>query len=364
MTTTYTYTYPMYEHWDDLPGLLASKLIAKHSHPVLPLDIYNYTPESQTVPIADWTPAMCDCRGLILTHDGGVVGRPFRKFWNYDQMLAHIPAGEPFTVWEKLDGSLGIVCNYDGQCVIATRGSFTSEQAKFATTWFDTNFPYFVPIFGETFLFEILFPSNRIVVDYGQRAECVLLAMLDNITGDNCTWAFDWDESFTHARVFNGITDFSVVNTDPQFAGEEGFVIQYASGLRVKIKAVEYVRLHRLITQVSSKSIWDLLRTGTGIAELVDHVPAEFAKWVHVTALDLMTEFDTIRLHAEHVFENAPDEQATDDRNARKKFAAWAVTTDHPRLMFALLDNRPIDQLIWKMVEPDFSTPFRGESHV
>jgi RNA ligase len=37
---------------------------------------------------------------------------------------------ENFEVYEKMDGSLGIVFWYRGQWVVATRGSFTSDQAN------------------------------------------------------------------------------------------------------------------------------------------------------------------------------------------------------------------------------------------
>ena len=112
-----------YPHFDELPALVESKVVSKRPHPKLPLFIYNYTVRAQETPRTQWTDAMCDCRGLILDHEGFIIGRPFRKFWNYEQVLDEIPP-EPFTVWEKLDGSLGIVCSYAGVRVVATRGSF------------------------------------------------------------------------------------------------------------------------------------------------------------------------------------------------------------------------------------------------
>lgn len=69
-----------YQLYSDLEDLLARKLISKRPHPKLPLYIYNYTASAQSLSIAEWTPALCDCRGLILDEAGEIVGRPFKKF--------------------------------------------------------------------------------------------------------------------------------------------------------------------------------------------------------------------------------------------------------------------------------------------
>lgn len=97
-----------YEHYDKLPQLVTDKLVSRRFHPTLPLEIYNYTPAVMGLGINEWSEALQDCRGLILDRDGNVVGRPFRKFWNYEQVLDKIPSDEPFEVWEKLDGSLDL----------------------------------------------------------------------------------------------------------------------------------------------------------------------------------------------------------------------------------------------------------------
>jgi hypothetical protein len=109
-----------------------------------------------------------------------IVARPFAKFFNYGTPQAVIPA-EPFVVTEKIDGSLGILYYLDGEPHIATRGSFTSEQAARARRCCASYEIEWTP--GTTPLFEIVYPENRIVVDYGDRRELVLLAAIDHATG-------------------------------------------------------------------------------------------------------------------------------------------------------------------------------------
>ena len=192
--------YPLFHQ---LPGLVADRTISARPHPRFPLVIYNYTIKAVFTPPVDWTDAMRDCRGLILDLEGNIVGRPFRKFWNYSQVLDQVPADEPFEVWEKVDGSLGIIASYEGERVVATRGSFDSDQAKWLSEWLDRNHPDFLPG-GETWLTEIVYPANRIVVDYGQREDAILLSVMSP-DGTELKDLFESSTRFTKARRFDGI---------------------------------------------------------------------------------------------------------------------------------------------------------------
>ena len=346
-----------YPHFEQLRQLQADRVISARPHPELPLVIYNYTIKAVFTPPCDWTEPMRDCRGLILDHAGNIVARPFSKFWNYSQVLGQVPAGEAFTVWEKLDGSLGIIAAYEGRRVVATRGSFDSDQAKWLGEWLDREHPDFLPA-GETWLAEIIYPANRIVVDYGERAEAVLLAVMAK-DGTELEHVFESSTRFNKARRFDGITDFSIVNSDPRFAAEEGFVVKWKSGLMAKIKADEYSRLHRLVTGCSNRTIWELLRTGKGVGEIVERVPTEFAEWVNTTADGLLADRARVEAEARALFASAgPEVRAT-----RKDFAAWVMGQKqvNTALLFGILDGRDIGDACWKLVEPKWFAPFRHD---
>lgn len=343
----------IYERLADLDQLLVDRLISKRPHPSLPLFIYNYTASAQHGSLDEWPPALCDCRGLVLGHDGTIHGRPFRKFWNYEQVLDRIPSHEPFTVWEKLDGSLGVVFSFEGQRVVATRGTFDSDQAVWAAEFFDRQYPDFVPEEDRTYLFEIIYPANKIVVDYGERAGVYLLAVLRRDGSD--------DEERYHAakfptaQRFDGIKDFAIVNSDPAFAGQEGFVVRWASGFRAKVKAEEYKRIHRLITQCSTRTIWEMLRSGTSTAELIDRVPADFQVWVKAQIETLQSAFADVLARAEADFRDIGP------RESRKDFALEARTRKNNNLLFSMLDQKPLDDAIWKIIEPQWAVPFRRD---
>ena len=340
-----------YSLFSELTDLAERKLITRRSHPFLPLDIYNYTPSAQFTPMADWTEAMNDCRGLILDRAGEIVGRPFRKFWNYEQVLANIPS-EPFTVWEKVDGSLGIACSYGSELVCATRGSFESEQAKWFTDYMQRYHHGFLPS-DVTYLFEIVYPGNRIVVDYGNCEDAILLAVMSR-DGVDLWNLFDHCTRFKKAQQFD-LTDFSRVSEDPQFAGQEGFVVQWESGFRAKVKLDEYKRLHRLITSCSTRTIWEMLRAGSDTQELLDRVPAEFAEWVRNQINSLNCGAAGIRAQTQADFEKGRP------YTSRKDFAAYAKQTPYAGILFRMLDGKDITETIWKLVEPQWSTPFRKD---
>ena len=335
-----------YPHLEDLEELLSKKLISCRPHPSLPLKVYNYTASAQALKIEEWTPALMDCRGLILDEDGEVVGRPFRKFWNYEQVLDQIPSDLPFTVWEKLDGSLGIVCNYRGHLVVATRGSFESDQARFADDWLRKNFDgifSWVPIQGLTYLFEIIYPENRIVVDYGETRELRLLAVME-ADGTESLATFYAENRFPKARGYppNVLNDALELCMEEE--GKEGYVVRWANGFRAKVKFEEYKRLHRLITQVSTRTIWEMLRAGENekLEECLNRVPEDFKEWVTGIRDQLNRQHQEICDIAYFDFLGRPA------MGTKKEFAAWALAKMYPHVLFAIHDKKPLVDMVWQ----------------
>lgn len=306
-------------------------------HPTAPLRILNYSPRAQYD--WHWTPETMQCRGLIVDHEWNVVARPFPKFFSVEQLNGVVPV-EPFEVYEKMDGSLGITYFVDGKPCIATRGSFVSEQAQRATEMLSSKYAdlYLNP--ACTYLFEIIYPENRIVVDYGDREELVLLAVIETATGEEMTLPVQ--APVPVAKRYDGFGQFSELMAI-QDANREGFVVRFRSGQRVKIKFDEYKRLHKLLTGVSPKAIWEALRSGEGTAQIVERVPDEFMQWVQETENDLRFEFASIELEAR--------KQMTFG-GSRKEIAERYKQCKYPGVMFAMLDGKDYSNQIWRMIRP------------
>lgn len=229
------------------------------------LRILNYTPRATYS--RSWNPATLLCRGLIVDPAGRVVARPFPKFFNADEPDAPpVPQDVPMVVTEKLDGSLGIAYHdLDGGIRIATRGSLDSEQAVEASRiWRDR---YRQVQFGRgiTPLFEIIYPSNRIVVDYGDQRDLVLLAVIDIRTGaDLPLGCLDWPGPVAEQHEFGSFPELAHSVAAGGETGREGYVVRFDTGegvphVRFKFKFPEYVVSHRIVTGLSSLRVWEVV---------------------------------------------------------------------------------------------------------
>ncbi len=335
---------------DALHSLVEQKFVTVQKHPEADLYIYNYSPLVQYQRL--WNDITLMTRGLILDKKGQIIARPFKKFFNLEEHTAADIPQEPFEVYDKADGSLGILYWLKDQPRIATRGSFISEQALHATQLFGDRYGSVLTKLDRnvTYLFEIIYPSNRIVVDYGAMDDLVLLGVLDNQTGLDLP--LPQNLGFPVITRYDGINDLGQLKNLEQ-ENKEGFVIRFKSGFRLKVKFSEYVRLHRIVTQTSSTVVWEHLASGQSLEELLERVPDEFYAWVKQTKMELETQFNVILEEAKLAFKTFP---------TRKETAAYFLTQKYPHVMFRLLDNKDTSELIWKMIKPVYSKPFKIET--
>lgn len=328
--------------WAKVDELIASKHISVRKHPSADLFIYNYTQRTQWDNL--WTPETKACRGLITDGARRIVARPFEKFFNVEQHET-LPA-EPFDVYEKLDGSLGVLYHVGGKPQIATRGAFESPQAREANRILAEKFPHleFNPTL--TYLFEVIYPDNRIVVNYGDRRELVLLAIIETATGCELPLPTE-DVGLPVVRRHDGadLESLRALNLENQ----EGFVIRFKSGLRVKLKFADYKRLHKLLTGINERHIWEHLRAGTFDA-MLDRTPDEFMGWARGVEADLRAKYAAIVNRCEADFRDLGD---------RRQTAAYFKTCQHPSVLFSMLDQKPYADTVWRMVEPAVTRTFK-----
>jgi RNA ligase len=337
-------------------------LLDKNPHPVLPIAIYNYSREVQYE--GKWDDITKMCRGLVLDGDGNVIAKSFNKFFNMEEHSSNEIPNESFEVFEKMDGSLGILFWYEGNWVFATKGSFNSDQAKKGIEMlskYDVN-----PLpKGYTILFEVIYPENRIVCDYGDNESLVVLSMISNANGvelDYSSLKQICDVSgFPLVKRYDGIDDYktlkSIINNN-----QEGFVVRFKSGFRMKIKGEEYVRLHRILTGFSNINIWEILKDGKDLNEFLEKVPDEFDKWVKSVASNLRYSFFHIDERAGKMFDyfmygKYNDKEPVTDR---KVFAEWVLSQEKylQPILFKMFDRKDYSSYIWSLIRPVYSKPF------
>lgn len=356
-----------------LEDLLDTNLLAKHvsegfvsakMDPTQEYAIYNYTAAAQYDRL--WDDVTKQCRGLIVHIDTGeVVARPFRKFFNLSEhSRSDVMFSKPFVTFDKADGSLLILADHrlNDRVVTATRGSFESEQAQYGRDMLQANYGGWVPPQNHTALFEVIYPENRIVVDYGGESKLVLLAVVDNETG------LDTDELYGWTGPTIGTFDISIKPRDildnHSREGVEGYVLRfdYKGGhVRVKIKEDEYVRLHKILTNFSSRTVWQIIKDGEDLMEFLDAVPDEFYLWARTTEELLRGRVADLIDDAEVLWDKRPQGPLTN----RKELALYFQDQEDTRLTkmcFMLLDDKR-DRLLdyaWQCAYPPHELPWNG----
>jgi RNA ligase len=321
------------------------------SHPTAPLRILNYTNRAKYD--SHWNSSTIQCRGLIVDERWNVIARPFPKFFNTDQIEGEIPS-ESFDVYEKLDGSLGILYRIDGVPYIATRGSFAGEQAVRATEIYRRKYSHVQLDDSMTYLFEIIYPENRIVVDYGDMEDLILLAVIDTETGADCVELPGI--GFPVVKKYDGVDQFDELMALNE-QGREGFVVRFRSRLRVKIKFEQYKIIHRLVTWGGPKEIWQMLREGQAPSKWIGDTPDEFFAWIKETESYLVKAYKTIEEACKTEI-NLIRTQLADA--PRKDYAERIRQGVYPSVLFAMLDDKPYADPIWKLIQPNSAgKPFR-----
>lgn len=380
----------------ELSEMIAEKRIAKQVHPSLPIYILNYSNRAQF--LNKWTQSERVCRGLIVEEGTNkVIARGPEKFFNYGQPGApEIDLDSPVMITQKEDGSLGIGWYYDGFSGVATRGSFTSDQAKHASAMLPAyqreSFKWHMD-HDNTSIFEIVYPENRIVLDYGDRDELIDIGTVDNKSG----LIVNRQRSAIKGRWYMPLSEALVF---PIPADEEGYVLDifskefdlWGTGTvigHIKLKGEEYKILHGLLTNTNARRIWvqmaarachhwiekdedwarllqwnpeDFKRVNLEkdiVDTLLTNVPDEFYDWVtkkidaiNDTVSDLVIQAILLGGHASLI----------DDKRQR-----YESVKDHPlcREILNFVDSRDDSKIIikaWQLAKPDGDdTPFRTD---
>ena len=263
----------------------------------------------------------------------------------------HTPTSE-FEVYEKMDGSLGILFMYRGEWVFASRGSFTSDQAIKGRELLDKyDLDLLSP--GYTYLFEIIYPENRIVCEYNYE-DVVMLGCIEVRDGGEVDIHDEYyTNNFNVVKRYDGIKDYSTLKGIIK-DNQEGFVIRFSNGDRMKIKGEEYLRLHKIMTEVSTKSVWEVLSNGGNMEDLLKDVPDEFYTKIKEYEATLINEYNSLKREYEWIFNKLINVYFDSHRKEfdRAEFAMLSKRYKHPSILFAMLDGRDISPIIWKIIQP------------
>jgi RNA ligase len=243
-----------------------------------PEDLRLYVYSEHCVYEGAWSPITLAARGLILDITARrIVATPFPKFFNLGERGEKIPE-LPFETHEKLDGSLIIIFHHGNRWKAATKGAFESAQALWAQAYLDRlDLARLEP--GTTYLAEAVYPENRIVVRYTEPALVMLAAYAPNGTElstielDAISEAAGFKAPKRHA--FDTIAAL-IEHAQGLPRSEEGFVLRFHDGHRLKVKGAEYKRIHALISRVTPLAMWEAMLAGDDMEAIRRDLPEEF----------------------------------------------------------------------------------------
>ncbi len=204
-----------------------------------------------------------ECRGLIVNkHTLEPVALSFKKFFNVQEQYADSIDWDSAIVTEKADGSKILVwyCNIEDVWKISTSGKLDAREAPvndfglsfsklFCSVTSDIRADLSWLDKSNCYTFELIGPTNRVVVDYKEHA-VVLIGARNTTTFEEIN-IFDigvvgdkylrLPKTYTFSNVANCIDTANKLSFD-----EEGYVVVDKYWNRIKIKSPAYVAAHYL----------------------------------------------------------------------------------------------------------------------
>ena len=348
-----------------LDRLVGEGYLSKKISPCGKLMLYNYTDKCTYE--KKWNKYTRVCRGTVYeVETGEVVAKAFDKFFNFGELSAskgrNILKQENYVVSKKIDGSLGILYYYGGKWRMNTRGSFESDQAieglKILYDKYDTKCLNKLV----TYLVEIIYPDNRIVVDYGDKRGLILLAAYNTfysreLTGDSLYWSHK-DSFMPVAEQYEYVFDdlFKLQKTLP--SDNEGFVVRLISGERVKFKCEEYMKIARIISHATPLEFWKKMENGIVNRDGLELLPEEFEKDIREIVKTLehnyLATYGEIAQNYQYLMDKITEECFGNIGNIRKEIASRFRDYTHAAVMFSVYDgcSKCIEKYIMKLIRP------------
>lgn len=257
------------------------------------LVLYNYSDKCTYEKM--WNKHTLNSRGTVYElSTGKVVARAFPKFFNFSEL----PPAKQKTIlnssgvygdyesFEKADGSLGIIYYYDGKWNVNTRGSFTSDQAIRGEHILGTKIPCVELDSSITYLCEIIYPENKIIVNYGDREDLVLLAAFHTEIGEEVDM-YDFVHPFSKTKEYPYMISEMIALQETLPKDEEGFVVRFSNGERVKFKGKEYLQIARILQGCSPLALWEKMSNGKICETFLATIPEEILPEINDVIIQL-----------------------------------------------------------------------------
>lgn len=304
------------------------------------------------------SPQAAECRGIVFDRNGNVAARPLHKFFNLGEKGETVDSldwSRVTRVMDKADGSMINTVWLDGKLWLKSKKSFNNKQVEMAWEWLrrpenrdllaNCNTLAF---YGWTVIFELVSPSNRIVVAYPE-TQMYLLHVRSNYTGEYLSRYFLGELLHGTCRHVGHLpTDearWAVEQSAPELTNAEGYVLQFDDGNMVKVKSPWYLQLHRTVSFTRERDIAE-----AAVEERLDDIKAALSSMgVNLASVEAIEADVMHRLLMAAATADSAVTIAQAAELGRKDFALRYK--DHP--MFGLLMAKYLGK------EPDYKDWFK-----
>ena len=123
---------------------------------------------------------------------------------------------------------------------------------------------------------------------------------------------------------------------------------------------IDRLEKNKIVTQLSSKGIWEILRDRGSFDDILKIAPDGFYSWLMRVKHSMETEYIFLENKSKMVYSRVKD------ISSRKDQALYIK--DYPdvaAIVFNMIDGRDYSTSIWNMVKPStFSNPFSNKGEV
>lgn len=303
-----------------IPVSYIPSLVKKVKHPRHDIWIYNYTEYCNGKRL--WDDVTKLCRSLILDADNRVVARGFPKFFNYSEPEA-ILLDEEYEIYEKLDGSITLLFYYNKEWIFSSKGSFENNQVQKAKELMPETLTETLDK-ELTYVYEIIYPNNRIIVNYGSKEELVYLS---SFTKDGIEK--NVNQSLLRGSGFGseGFRELQKEDSDL-----EGYVIRYKSGSRVKVKFLKYLQNHILHSNLTPEKIKKLFPNTT-----LENLLIQYEEELHDF---IKKEWNKIETQYTKIYNLLKEEYDVHYREDRKQFYASISKSPNKTVLSYMYSNK------------------------
>jgi RNA ligase len=214
-------------------------------------------------------------------------------------------------------------------------------------------------------LAEIIYPENKIIVNYGTDRKLVMLAAYHTHTEE--------EADLGSLRVVAESAGMEMAKeyfyTIPQMIelqktlpkDQEGFVVRFKSGLRVKIKGDEYCKIAKMISQMSYLSFWEAMKQGKVSNGYIIQLPEEFRAEFEPMVQKLEEQYRTVMSQIGEDLRQLPvvDINTKEGKKTIGLFLKEKNTLKHPYAMFLALTHNAngLEGYIMKSIRPTGNEP-------